>query len=151
MSGVDLEFHDEDPPDRLLRKIRGLETYINTILSENCSEPVDVDRGLHYHGNVRADQHGQMVHNGARAVFPSAGIYIDVDETGRPRLTRDVNSLTDNLRFGLRQLPRLAAVVQRVFRRHSSPSLGLDPRSVGDGRPGPAGEAGPGHAESGDA
>lgn len=32
----------------------------------------------------------------------------------------------------------------------SSPSLGLDPRSVGE-RPGPAGEVGPGHTESGDA
>lgn len=30
------------------------------------SSEVDVDRGLHHHRDVRADQHGQVVHHSAR-------------------------------------------------------------------------------------
>lgn len=38
-----------------------------------------------------------------------------------------------------------------LSRHDASPSLGLDNQSVGEDRPAPAGEVGPGHAESGDA
>lgn len=78
--------------------------------------------------------------------------FVTTDGTQGLKQIQDAVSRRHRLRNVVREGPdSVSGFVGGGGSHDASPSLGLENQSVGEDRPGPAGEVGPGHAESGDA